>query len=255
LIIQGVSSACNAVNHSAMLWLAEPDYERRMIRQLLNKHVMDGMIIASTLIDDPLLKSLSEGDLPFMLIGRYPENGDVSYVDVDNEQAAFDLVSYMIRVGYRRIATITGPLNMIAGFHRLMGYKMAIREHDLPVDDRLIIETDFSESGGYCAMQKLLSLKPDAVFVASDTMALGALRAVKEAGLRIPDDIGIAGFDDMPFAETCDPPLTTVRQPIIRCGSVAVQALNDMIDHPSATHHHIILPTELVIRASCGSPI
>jgi len=100
-------------------------------------------------------------------------------------------------------------------------------------------------------MAKLLIHKPDAVFVASDTMAIGAIKAAKDAGLRIPEDIGIAGFDDMPSAASSDPPLTTVRQPIQRCGAIAAQALIDMINHPSAPHHHVILPTELVIRSSC----
>jgi LacI family transcriptional regulator, galactose operon repressor len=254
IIVQGVSSACNAANHSAMLWLAEPEYERRTVRQFLHSHVIDGAIIASMLIDDPLLKALIEGDLPFILIGRYPASSDISYVDVDNQNAAFDIVSYMVRIGYRRIATIAGPLNMIAGFDRLTGYEAAMRHYGLTVDEEMVVESDFSEQGGYLAMRKLLRCKPEAVFVASDTMAVGALRAAKEAGLRIPEDIGVTGFDDMPFAMSSDPPLTTMRQPIQRCGAVAARTLIDMIDHPSATHHHIILPTELVIRESCGSP-
>lgn len=251
-IVQGVSSACNAANHSAMLWLAEPEYERRTVRQFLQNHVIDGAIIASTLIDDPLLRALMDDDLPFILIGRYLDNPDVSYVDVDNVKAASEIVSYLVGIGYRCIATITGPSNMIAGFDRLAGYKKAMDQHGLPVEDFMISEADFSENGGYAAMQKLLPYRPEAVFVASDTMAIGAIRAAKEAGLRIPEDIGIAGFDDMPFAASSNPPLTTVKQPIQQCGALAARTLIDMIDHPSATHHHIILPTELVIRSSCG---
>lgn len=253
-IAQGVSSACNAANHSAMLWLAEPEYERRTVRQFIHNHVIDGAIIASMLIDDPILKALMEDNLPFILIGRYPENSDVSYVDVDNQNAAFEIVSYLVRIGYKRIATVTGPLNMIAGFDRLAGYKAALRQYGFPLEESLIAEADFTEQGGYAAMRKLLPCKPEAVFVASDTMAIGAIRAAKEAGFQVPGDIGIAGFDDMPFAANSNPPLTTVRQPVQRCGAMAARTLIDMIDHPSATHHHIILPTELVIRASCGSP-
>jgi DNA-binding LacI/PurR family transcriptional regulator len=104
-------------------------------------------------------------------------------------------------------------------------------------------------------MQQLLLQKPEAVFAASDTMAIGALRAVKEAGLRVPGDVAIVGFDDMPIAMNTDPPLTTIRQPIQRSGEIAAQTLIDMIDHPNQNHHHIILPTELVIRSSCGMPV
>jgi LacI family transcriptional regulator len=250
-IVQGVSSACNAANHSAMLWLAEPEYERRTVRQFLQNHVIDGAIIASTLIDDPLLKVLMQGDLPFILIGRYPENADISYIDVDNVKAAFEIVSYLAGTGYRHIATISGPANMIAGYDRLAGYKMAMCQSDLPVEDHMMVEADFSEQGGYNAMRQLLAYRPEAVFVASDTMAIGAMKAAKEAGLRIPEDIGVAGFDDMPFAASSEPPLTTVRQPIQQCGTIAARTLIEMIDHPSATHHHIILPTELVVRSSC----
>jgi len=137
-IAQGVSSVCNATNHSAMLWLAEPEYERRTVHQFLNNRVVDGMIIASTLIDDPRMNALLEGDLPFTLIGRYPANADVSYVDVDNEKAAFEVVSYLAGIGYQRIATIAGPSNMIAGFDRLVGYKKAIRHCGLPLEDNWI---------------------------------------------------------------------------------------------------------------------
>ncbi len=254
LIVQGVSSICNSIEHTVVLWLAEPEYERLTIRQFLHNHIIDGAIIASNLIDDPLLNALIESDLPFILIGRHFASADVSYVDVDNQNAAFEMVSYLARTGFTSIATITGPQNMIAGFDRLAGYQNAMHHYDLPVLQEMIVEGDFSEQSGYNAMLKLLSVHPEAVFVASDKMALGAMRAIHEAGLRVPEDISIAGFDDMPFAASSDPPLTTMRQPIQHCGAVAAQTLIDMIDHPSATHHHLILPTELVIRSSCGLP-
>jgi LacI family transcriptional regulator len=254
LIVHGVSSACNSINHTVVLWLAEPEFERAMIREFLHNHIIDGAIIASNLIDDPLLQGLIEINLPFILIGRHPASSEVSYVDVDNQNAAFEMVSYLARTGFTRIATITGPLNMIAGLDRLAGYKKAMRHYNLLVRPEMIVDGDFTEQGGYNAMMKLLPIQPEAVFVASDTMALGAMRAAQESGLRVPEDISIAGYDDMPFAAISSPPLTTIRQPIEQCGTIAAQTLIDMIDHPSATHHHIILPTELVLRSSCGAP-
>jgi LacI family transcriptional regulator len=101
-------------------------------------------------------------------------------------------------------------------------------------------------------MQRLLSHKPDAVFVASDTMALGALRAIREAGLTVPDDIAIIGFDDMPHSATADPALTTVRQPIRQAGEIVVETLLDMLENGSEPPRRIVLPTELIVRASCG---
>ncbi len=253
LIIQGVCSAANALDHSVMLWLAEPEYERRTIRQFLQTHIIDGAIIASMLIDDPLLDALVESDRPFISVGRYPGNNKVSYVDVDNRAAACEVVSHLFSKGYRRIGTITGPLNMIAGFDRLEGYKSGMRVHSLDVQDNLIAYSDFTELGGYNAMLKLLPVHLEAVFIASDTMALGALRAIKEAGLCVPDDMGVASFDDMPFAAHTDPPLTSMRQPIQLSGEVALQTLIDMIRNPDREPRQIILPTELMDRRSSGS--
>lgn len=254
LVVQGVSSACSTLNYSVILWLAEPEYERRRVRQVINNHCIDGAVIASILIDDPLLKLLIEDNLPFVLIGRYPGNGNVSYVDVDNRTAAFEAVEYLVKVGYRRIATITGPLNMIAGHDRFEGYLEALRHYGLIKDARLIQESDFTEQGGYNAMSQLLDEKPEAVFIASDMMAVGAMHAVTNAGLRIPEDIGILGFDDMPFAAKLEPPLSTVRQPIYQCGEAAAKMLIERIEDSQMHHHQLILPTELVIRETIGSP-
>jgi len=254
LLIQGVSSACNTLDYSVMLWLAEPEYERRTLRQVLHNRIIDGFIIASMIMDDPLLKPLMEGNLPYILIGRHPTNPDVSYVDVDNQNAARDAVSYLLRSGYRRIATIAGPQNMIGGVDRLEGYRAALRQWSLPCEDALIVESDFTEDGGYQAAQKLLLLQPEAIFSASDSIALGALRAIKDAGLSVPEDIGLVGFDDSSFAARMTPPLTTVRQPITKTGMVAAETLIDMIEHPGSAPRRLILPTELVIRGSCSSP-
>jgi len=250
ILIQGITSACNAHDHSVMLWLAEPEYERRMISQILHNGLIDGVIMASMLVDDSLTSSLVESDLPFILVGRHPTNPRVNYVDVDNVNSARELVAHLVASGYRRIATITGPLNMIAGMDRLEGYQLALRDAGMTIDPRLIAVGDFSENGGYARMQDLLPLKPDAVFVASDAMALGALRAIREAGLRVPQDIALAGYDDMPFAERTDPPLTTVRQPIHQAGVTAAETLIDLVTDPSSQPRHIILPTQLVVRAS-----
>ena len=253
LLIQGISSACNANDYSVMLWLAEPEYERRTIRQIMQGGLIDGAIVASSLLNDPAVEALSRRDLPFIMIGRDPTHNRANYVDVDNQNSARELVIYLFRLGYRRVATINGPKDMIAGADRLQGYLNALRERGAPQDPNLIVAGDFTEAGGYTAMQRLLPLAPEAVFVASDTMALGALRAVREAGKRVPQDVAIVGFDDMPSAARTEPPLTTVRQPIQRMGVVAAETLIDLITHPTTEPRRIVLPTEIVIRASCGS--
>ncbi|HEX8600095.1 MAG TPA: LacI family DNA-binding transcriptional regulator [Chloroflexia bacterium] len=252
LLIQGITSACNANEHSVMLWLAEPEYERRTIRQVLQGGLIDGVILASALMEDPMLEALQRRGLPFIMVGRLPSDNQISYVDVDNVNSAREMVSYLLRLGHRRVATIAGPTNMIAGSDRLEGYRLALRNRGLTPDPALIVEADFTEEGGYVAMQRLLPQAPNAVFVASDAMAIGAMRALREAGLRVPDDIAIAGFDDIPMSARMEPTLTTVRQPIQRMGSLAAETLIDMISHPHPQPRRIILPTELVIRESSG---
>lgn len=251
-LIQGVSKACNAHDYSIMLWIAEPEYERRTIGQIINNQLLDGVIVSSSLLDDPLLDALAESKMPYMLIGRHPTNSKISYVDVDNLGSAREMVSYMLRLGYRRIGTITGPQKMVAGLDRLQGYIAAHNFLSIPVDPNLIVESDFSEEGGYLAMQQLWQYQPDAVFAASDAMAIGAAKAIQEKGLRVPEDIAVVGFDDMPFSSRCNPPLTTVRQPTGRVGAVAVDTLISMIEKTTIGPHRIILPTEMVIRNSCS---
>ncbi|HLF02195.1 MAG TPA: LacI family DNA-binding transcriptional regulator, partial [Anaerolineales bacterium] len=207
LLLQGMSSACNAHDYSVMLWLAEPEYERRTIRKIMHSGLIDGVVLASQLNDDPVGQALIEGDVPFILVGRHPTNDRVNYIDVDNRNSSRDIVTHLIRLGRRRVATIAGPKNLIAGADRLQGYYDAFRARNLTVDSDLVVEGDFSESGGYAAMQRLLLRQLDAVFVASDTMAIGALRALREAGKQVPDDIAVVSFDDMPFAARADPPL------------------------------------------------
>lgn len=254
-VIQGVSQACNAREYSVMLWLAEPEYERRMIRQILYNGLVDGVVVSSMLMDDPIVEAMAEGRLPFILIGRHPTNDRVSYIDVDNVSSSHQAVVHLLRLGHRRVATITGPMNTVVGIDRYQGYQNALMERGLPLLPDLVAEGDFTDASGYAAMQLLLQAEPDAVFCASDPMALGALRALNDAGKRVPEDVAVVGFDDAPFAAHATPPLTTVRQPTQRTGSMAAETLMEMIESPDSQPRRVILPTELVIRSSCGAVI
>ncbi len=253
IFIHGVSSACNAKNHSVMLWLAEPEYERRTIRQVLHNGFVAGVIVSSMLLDDPLVEALLEANFPFVLVGRHLSNTNVSYVDVDNRKSAQDIVTHLLRVGHQRIAHISGPLNIVSGLDRQEGYLTALRSRGATVDPQLIVEADFTEDGAALAMQRLLPRKPQAVFAASDAMAVGAMRIIRDAGLRIPDDIAVVGFDDLPFAERHLPSLTTIRQPIHQMGEMAVKTLLELLEHPDMGPQRVILPTQLMIRESCGA--
>jgi len=251
-LIQGVSGACNTHNYSVMLWLAEPEYERRTVSQILHNGLVDGVIVSSTLMDDPIVKSLYESKMPFILIGRHPSL-DVNSIDVDNIHAGWEATLHLLRFGRKRIATITGPQNQIGSYDRYQGYVKGLSDRDQPVLPELVAEGDWTEAGGYAAMRRLIPNKPDAVFAANDVMAAGALSALREAQLRVPEDVAVVGFDDTPNASRTQPPLTTMRQPIQSMGTLAVETLIDIIDHPGSETRQIIVATELVIRSSCGT--
>ena len=245
----GIAAACDAADALLMLWLAPPETERRKADKL---GPVDGLIVAAHVTEDPFVEALRAGGKRFVLYGRYQAD-DVSYVTVDDRASARGIVSHLLRVGHQRVATITGPQHMFEARDRLDGYFDALRDFGMEQSPDLVVEGDWSEPSGYQAMRRLLAAKPDAVFAANDSMALAALRAIREAGLRVPEDIALAGFDDIPAAAAADPPLTTVRQPIRRLGEVAAQTLLEIIDDPTGSPRRVILPTELVVRASCGS--
>jgi LacI family transcriptional regulator len=253
-LTQGVAQACNQNNYTLGLFLLETkDDEKRIFPLISRKGLLDGILLQTARLGDKLVDRLVNSDFPVVIAGR-PFNADgISYIDVDNINAAHNAVCHLIQLGYKRIGTITGLMNSTAGIDRKKGYLKAITEQGWKVQEKLIAEGDFSESSGYLAMKKLLPLKPDAIFAASDTMAIGAIRAVREAGLRIPEDIAFVGFDDLPIASLSDFKLTTVRQPIIQFGAKAVDTLIDLIENGIKPSRCIIMDTELIIRDSCGA--
>jgi DNA-binding LacI/PurR family transcriptional regulator len=148
------------------------------------------------------------------------------------------------------IATIAAPQQMIAGIDRFEGFRTGMI--DAGLEAGLIEYADWSVDGGYAAMRKLLHQQPTAVFVASDTMAIGALRAIRDAGLSVPDDVAVVGFDGLPASEKSNPPLTTLRQPIPQIGEMLIKILLDQIDTESPEPVRMLMPTELLARESSG---
>jgi LacI family transcriptional regulator len=252
LLIKGVSSACNACDYSLMLWMTEIGYEQRMIRRILHSGMVDGVIITSSHSEDPVVDAMMARKFPFVQIGRVKEDTPVNYVDIDNISSARQAVNHLLTLGCRRIVTISGPMNMIAAEDRLEGYRIAMQEAGIQPPEEWIATGGFSQDGGYAAMQRLLNQQPDAVFAASDAMAIGAMRAMQEAGINVGREIALVGFDDVPFAARTSPPLTTVRQPIEALGQNAVEILVNQLKTGNLEPSHRLLPTELIVRESCG---
>jgi LacI family transcriptional regulator len=254
-LMQGISQGCNTHDYIlSLLLLHTPEEEAQLYPRIARRQLLDGVIVTATRHRDPLIPQLLANHVPFVLHGRH-EDSRVNFVEVDNLTGAHTAVTHLVRLGRRRIALITGPLGSLAAEDRKQGYLNALQERRVPVDEALIVHGDFTETSGYQAMQHLLPHGPDAVFVASDSMALGALRTLREAEKRVPEEVALVGFDDLTHAATADPPLTTVRQPIQRTGALAVEMLIDILENGPQPARQVILPTELVIRASCGSQL
>jgi LacI family transcriptional regulator len=255
LVIQGVTEACNAQRYFLMLSMITADLEQDFYNRILRSRHFDGIIMLSSDVDDPILPLLIRDRTRLVLIGSHPYFQDLTWVDGANAEGAHMAVTHLIKLGHRRIATITGPLEMAVAMDRRDGYKRALLEAGLGVHPALIVAGDFTQESGYRAMLQLLGLdqRPTAVFVASDSMAVGTLRAIREAGLSVPGDIALVSFDDLPVASFADPPLTTVHQPVPELGARAVELLIERIKQPDLAPANVRLATSLVIRKSCGA--
>ncbi|MFI7072232.1 LacI family DNA-binding transcriptional regulator [Micromonospora sediminicola] len=247
-IIRGAAQELEAADKQLVLMLAgSPAGHERVERYTTGRHV-DGVLFASLHGEDPLPGRLARLGIPVVCSGRPLDGADVPYVDVDHEGGVTHAVEHLIATGRRRIATIAGPQDMVAGIERLIGYRNAVTAAGLP---ELVAFGDFTRESGTAAMRELLAADPelDAVFAASDLMAHAALRTLREAGRRVPEDVGVIGFDDIETAAYTEPPLTTVRQPIVELGrSMTRQLLR--IAAGEAVEQALVLPTELVLRDS-----
>ncbi|TMD28660.1 MAG: LacI family transcriptional regulator [Chloroflexi bacterium] len=218
--------------------------------ELLRSQQTDGLVVSGPLADDGELSDLVSDGFPIVLQGSQPQV-DAPSVDVDNRAGAQVAVEHLIGLGHRRIACITNaPLAYTSAVQRVAGYRDALAAAGIEIDEGLIVEGGFDAASGHRAMAGLLArAQPTAVFVASDVVAFGALRALRDAGRRVPADVSIVGFDDIPLAEHFDPPLTTLRLPARALGVSAGQALIDRVAGrpvPPRT----LLPTQLIVRES-----
>ena len=255
-LTQGIAFGCNDHNLTLSLFLTgSKEDEEKMYPRISRRGLLDGILIQAGRPDETMIERLTNSSIPSAIIGRPFETDGISYIDIDNVNAAIKATRHLINLGYQRIATITGNLDSTVSEDRLEGFKKAMTAAGRIVDDSLMAEGDFTEISGYQAMNALLPARPDAIFAASDIMAAGAIRAILEAGLSVPRDIAIVGFDDVPIARQSKVQLTTIKQPITRFGIKAVELLIDLIENGTQPARRMILDTELVIRDSCGAKI
>lgn len=256
--LRGISKELTAHDNQLVLLLTEGRSDHaRVGRYLAGGHV-DGALVFSLHLDDPLPELIQCAGVPTVFGGRPGWSGDrlgLVYVDADNRGGARDAVRHLAGLGRTRIAHITGALDQTSAVDRLDGYRDVMGD----ADPRLVVESDFTPAGGERAMHELLERCPDldAVFAANDLTAAGALRALRATGRRVPDDVAVVGFDDMlPVTEQTEPPLTTVRQDIEEMGRLMARLLLSDLERDgagqaiSAAPSSVVLPTTLVRRAS-----
>ena len=213
---------------------------------------IDGVILSLPRSDDIELRTLVEEGFPVVLIGRLP-GVDICSVDVDNRSAARTAVEHLLSLGHTRIGCITnGDPSFIVASDRLLGYQEALTTADIPYDETLVRYGNYSPESGFEAMNSLLQepVLPTAVFVASDVVAFGVMAAIHKHRLKIPDDIAVIGFDDVPLSRFLYPPLTTIHLPAAELGRKAGELLFDLILHQVKPGRQVLLETELVVRAS-----
>ena len=231
----------------------EEEHQDRVYLELAQAKHIDGMILLTPRIDDQGLRKLEEVNVPTVLMGKLTDSNLYS-VDVDNRMAAKKATQYLIDLGHTRIACIANARSSYsASLDRVLGYQDALLSAGIASDDSLIRYADFDPQSGFDCMQSLLNSGEEfsAVFVASDNVAMGAKSALREANLRIPDDISIVGFDDIPWSPYSDPPLTTVRLPAQELAAKACLLLLNLLKGSEPEKRDLVLDTELIVRQSC----
>ncbi|MCL4303416.1 MAG: LacI family transcriptional regulator [Anaerolineae bacterium] len=254
-VIYGLSEAGHERGFRVLFESVEDVSQPDAYTHLVRSNRIDGILLSGPRADDRQLPALIADGFPTVLLGRL-RGASVCFVDVDNQAAAQRAVTHLVKLDHRRIACITnGPLPYTSAADRLLGYRQALREARLDEEEALIQYGDFDMESGYRAMQTLLAVKPrpTAVFVASDVVAFGAMAAIRDHHLSIPEDMAVVGFDDVPMARFVAPALTTVRLSAIEQGRRGGEMLMDLIEGKRLTEQETFLSAELIVRQSCGA--
>ena len=256
-VISGIQNVVYDADYTIMVCQSNETYERELVdTSALISNQVSGLIISisQTTTNSDHLKVFQRREIPLVLFDRTLDDIEANKVIIDDFAGAFLIVEHLIKSGYKRIAHFTGPLNISNSRDRFNGYKAALHKYGIPVDEKFIIHGGFDENSGIICFQKLQQLAqlPDAIFTVNDPVASGLYLIIKENGLKIPDDIAVAGYGDIKISSFLDPPMTTIRQYPYQVGTIAANMILDQINS-SSTHANPkveILKPELVIRKS-----
>lgn len=256
LVVRGIEDTLAQEGYNALLCNTDSniDKEKEYLKVLLGKRV-DGFIISSSGNSGKYFKEMAVTGVPLVFLNRQPDFLISDSVATHNVQGAYIATEHFIRHGYKRIGVIAGPQSISTGRDRLLGYKQAMHEYGLPLDNNLIKEGLFNTQSGYDLMKQLMieSTPPEAILISNNFMTLGAYNCIQEFGIRIPDDVAIIGFDDPDWAAIVNPPLTAVRQPAYEQGVHAAQLMIQRIKYGNDMDpQEIYLNPSLIVRRSCG---
>ncbi|MCJ2187643.1 LacI family DNA-binding transcriptional regulator [Novosphingobium beihaiensis] len=255
-IIQGVENVAHDNGFKVLLGETQERQERLdYYAAMVSSRIADGLILLGSLLPAEISQRLEGGGgqpMPLVLACERFAELTCPHVAIDNERAACEAVHHLIGQGCRRIATVSGPSGNTLSEDRTAGYRRALAEAGLPCPDGYILEGDFSVESGYRMMEAVLKLdpRPDGIFFANDEMAIGGLRAIGKAGLSVPGDFAVIGFDDIRFAEYVTPPLSTIRQPTGEIGETAMRLMLEHLNATPAEVSQVILDHQLVVRES-----
>jgi LacI family repressor for deo operon, udp, cdd, tsx, nupC, and nupG len=253
IVLRGIEEHAVAIGYSVLIGNGANDPKREA---LYAQHVMAGRADGLILINGRLPRFGAQSRLPpIVAVSERIKGADLPLVGVDNVRAAEAAVRHLLELGHRRIGHIAGTPGNAMTADRLAGYRRALRRHDLDPEREYVAYGDFSLASGARAAARLLDLAqpPTAIFASNDDMAIGAMNEAKARGMRVPQDISVVGFDDVPFSASCDPPLTTVRQPFFEMGAYAMDTLGKLLQR-GTPDRQLLLPTELLIRRSTAPP-
>ncbi|HQN43006.1 MAG TPA: LacI family DNA-binding transcriptional regulator [Anaerolineaceae bacterium] len=252
-IIAGMLDIVKEQKLGLLIELVEPGEQRQTYLKLIRAKHIDGMILLTPRNDDEGLVELQELNIPAVVMGRLISATGLSSVDIDNRAAARTAVEHLIGLGHRQIGCIlNAPVPYSSAYERLAGYQDALAQYGITPDQNWIKSADFDPMSGYTQMKLLLeeANRPTAVFIASDNVAIGAMLAMRDNGVRVPEDISIVGFDDIPSARFFAPPLTTIRTPARELAQKSCFLLLDLISGRVKPPVHLTVETELIIRQS-----
>jgi LacI family transcriptional regulator, repressor for deo operon, udp, cdd, tsx, nupC, and nupG len=253
-VLLGIETVAHKFGYQVLLGDTQNDVKRELqYVDLLRQKRADGMILLTARMKHIYIEEIAE-QYPVVLACEYLEGSTVPTVSIDNISSAKKLTDHLIALGHRRIAFISGPLEVIVSRDRLKGFKQSFTQHELEIDPLLIHEGDFSLESGFNLVRKLVALenKPTAVFASNDEMAIGAIKGAKSLGLHVPTDIAVVGFDDIKMAAICEPELTTIAQPAFRIGKDAMELLIQLMNQEPITKRYHVLEDQLIVRSSCG---